>query len=260
MTVRFSKYHGAGNDFILVDARSAPPPLDTDRIKWMCDRHFGIGADGLMLLHTHPDHAFEMRYFNADGRESTMCGNGGRCMIAFARELGLFGETGSFLASDGLHQGKVLPDGRISLKMKDVEEIKHLPQGYFLDTGSPHLVRFIKGVRELDVASEGKKWRQDPAFAPGGTNVNFAEFIRPGHLFVRTFERGVEAETLSCGTGVTASAISSAFLTGPGPDHFTLDTLGGTLEVSFSREGKNHFREVYLTGPARFVFSGEISL
>jgi diaminopimelate epimerase len=260
LKLRFYKYHGTGNDFIMVDSRKNVMPDQSPRlISRLCDRHFGIGADGLIILEPSENHDFRMRYFNADGYPGTMCGNGGRCITAFARKSGWTISNCTFEAADGIHRAAVLPDGQVQLEMRDVRGVKKIEEGYVLDTGSPHLVIFRNGVEQLDVTGLGRKYRHDPQFI-GGTNVNFVERTDRG-IMVRTFERGVEDETLSCGTGVTASAIA-AFL-----EHDTLGkfievrTPGGVLRVEFAPDSaRKVFREIFLTGPATEVFSGEVNL
>ena len=254
MKIYFNKYHGTGNDFIIIDNRNGLfNQRDKELIRLMCDRHFGVGADGLMLLSGHEGYDFEMRYFNSDGRESTMCGNGGRCMVAFARKLGLAGEKARFLASDGTHHA-VARDGLISLSLADTEPPVKVGGNHFLNTGSPHYIVPVPDVSSMDVVSKGSKLRYSPEFAPGGTNVNFVQATQEG-ITVRTYERGVEAETLSCGTGVTAAAISSRWGKGTGKQNVKVSTLGGNLEVSFVIEEKK-ISSVCLTGPAEFVFEG----
>jgi len=259
MNVHFSKYHGAGNDFIMVDGREQNPALFTENvIRILCDRHFGIGADGLIILLADPESDFRMIYFNADGREGTMCGNGGRCITAFARRLGIIGDHALFSGIDGLHESWLLGD-IIKLKMQDVNDFQKLEDGYLLDTGSPHFVKFVSNTDNLDVANVGRAIRHEARFGPGGVNVNFVQLLaESGSIKVRTFERGVEAETLSCGTGVTASAISSFLESGAGETTYRIETIGGMLEVSFSKEGQNGFSEIFLSGPAEHVFDGTI--
>ena len=213
MTLRFYKYHGTGNDFILIDNRDDSFKPLTGLIAQLCHRRFGIGADGLIMLNNSPGFDFGMRYFNADGHESTMCGNGGRCAVAFADYLSLALKKSRFLAADGEHSGFILGlDGNASmvrLSMNDVNGYQNRGKDFILNTGSPHLVRFIKEVEKTDVVKEGRALRYLSDFQPGGINVNFVE-EREGHIFVRTYERGVEDETLSCGTGVTASSLAYA--------------------------------------------------
>ena len=261
MDFSFEKYHGAGNDFLISDIRNHANPLTTDMISWLCDRHFGVGADGLILLEGSDTHDFGMRYFNSDGNEATLCGNGGRCITAFAHRHGIIGMETRFLASDGEHHAVILSFDEdryiISLGMGDVEAGKWEGGRIFLDTGSPHLVIQAKNLHEADIVGEGRKWRYDQAFAPGGTNVNFIE-PSGNNIHIRTYERGVEDETLSCGTGATAAAIAWALLHAA-PSPVELMARGGTLRVSFRLDG-NHFRDVRLEGPASFVFSGKIKI
>ena len=259
MTLSFSKYHGTGNDFIIIDNRLIQWKPTLEQVSFLCDRHFGIGADGLMLLSDKAGFDFAMTYYNSDGNESTMCGNGGRCMTAFAKTLGLVDTSAHFWAIDGAHDAAIIDNTAGSsyrLRMKDTE-IGHLfDDGIFIDTGSPHFVQFVDDAAATDVFGLGKKSRNDPRFAPGGSNVNFVEVLAEG-LFVRTFERGVEDETLSCGTGVTASALAHAFKNPANPGLYTIKTLGGTLIVSFKQNGER-FTDVWLEGPAKFVYRGEL--
>ena len=258
MTIPFNKYQGTGNDFIIIDNRRRIfNPSDSRLINSLCDRRFGIGADGLILISDSCGIDYEMRYFNSDGNESTMCGNGGRCAAAFSFRHNIAGAEQRFLAADGIHRA-VFSDDLIRLKMNDVSAIQTIDGEFFINTGSPHYVVFTKDVKMVDVASEGAKLRWSDRFAPGGTNVNFAE-VREKGIFVRTFERGVENETLSCGTGVTASAIASV-LTG----HFDngnveVETPGGRLSVSLTVEG-DVVKDIWLTGPATFVFEGKVEI
>ena len=260
MSLHFYKYQGAGNDFIIVDGRVNMPELSTEDIHFLCDRRFGIGADGLMIIGNAPEVDFTMRYYNADGKEGTMCGNGGRCLVAFAARNS---EMNHFLFSaiDGIHRADVIErngqESQIRLEMNNVNNItSYGKEGFFLNTGSPHLVLFGTDITNLDVTNQGAFWRNHPDFAPKGTNVNFVEIERDGTLFVRTFERGVEAETLACGTGVTAAAIAT-YLYAKKDHTFSIRTLGGNLQVSF-KERENSFYDVQLTGPATFVFEGNI--
>jgi diaminopimelate epimerase len=259
MKISFSKYHGTGNDFIIVDNRALLWKPGQKEIAWLCDRHLGIGADGLMLLTERPGYDFYMTYYNSDGRESTMCGNGGRCMIVFARSLGLSGSEARFLAIDGEHTGKVIQkktDDLISLKMKDVTVDEIGADYLFINTGSPHYVVFTVKVESLDIIAEAKKIRFNDRFRKSGTNVDFAE-IRNDTLFVRSYERGVEDETLSCGTGVTASVLAYAVKTPARRTPVDVQTRGGALSVAFQQSG-NSFTDIWLSGPAEFVFKGEI--
>jgi diaminopimelate epimerase len=257
-TIIFNKYQGAGNDFIIIDNRKDIfNPADSDLIHRLCDRRFGIGADGLILICGSSDHDFEMKYFNSDGFLGSMCGNGGRCSADFAIKTGIAGKKLSFNAADGLHRA-LAEDGIIRLQMNDPKE-PHLVNGnYFINTGSPHYVIFRKNINDIDVNSEGKKYRWADDFAPGGTNVNFVEIEKNG-IYVRTFERGVEEETLSCGTGVTASAIASVLSGHFDTNTVNVKTKGGDLSVSFKIEGKS-ISDIWLSGPATFVFAGEIEI
>lgn len=261
MKIPFSKYHGTGNDFIIIDNRELQWEPTQKKVSHLCDRHFGIGADGLMLLTENPGTDFYMTYYNSDGRESTMCGNGGRCMIIFARSLGLAGPETHFRATDGEHIGKVIETKDhviVSLKMKDVTVNETEDDHLFLDTGSPHYVVFRTGVESMDLITEARKIRFSERFRKDGTNVDFAEVSKDG-LFVRSYERGVEDETLSCGTGVTASALARAMKSSSAASSAEVHTRGGTLTVSYKQTG-NSFTDIWLKGPALFVFSGEFDV
>jgi diaminopimelate epimerase len=260
MQLTFVKYHGTGNDFIFLDNRSGNILLDTGKIKKLCDRHFGVGADGIILLTAHTDHSFEMHYFNSDGSAATFCGNGGRCAVAFARSLGMFETEGAFLAADGVHHARILLDDKvestIQLQMKDPDVIE-TGEGYcYLNTGTWHYVEFVNSIENMDVDKQGREIRWMKKFAPHGTNVNFVGY-QEHTLIVRTFEKGVEGETLSCGTGVTASAVSASILYGG--TSFLVKTAGGDLKVDFNRNGPV-FSEVFLTGPATRVYEGILNL
>lgn len=257
--VHFAKYHGTGNDFILIDNRDGSVRISETEVHHLCDRHRGIGADGLILLEAASGAGFRMVYHNSDGREGSMCGNGGRCFVAFAQQLGLVaGDTFTFDAVDGVHTARILADGRITLGMKDVETIEHLDGYSILNTGSPHFVQWVEAVADRDVCGEGRSIRHWEEFEPDGINVNFVEVGEDG-LTVRTYERGVEDETLSCGTGVTAAAIAS---TGEEEGTFVVpvSTPGGALEVRFAKGSPTSAQDILLTGPAAFVFEGSIDL
>ncbi|MES2703853.1 MAG: diaminopimelate epimerase [Bacteroidota bacterium] len=254
----FYKYQGTGNDFILLDNREGNISLTNPQVAFLCNRHFGIGADGLMLLELAEGYDFKMVYYNSNGRESTMCGNGGRCMAAFAQYLGIIQTETNFIAIDGAHKATIADNGRVNLHMVDVPTMTIEPEYTIINTGSPHYVLWVEHVQQTDVYNRGKSIRYNDAFKPGGVNVNF---VQQGNdqLIVRTYERGVEDETLSCGTGVTAAAIASVGrLTGT----YTIpvETPGGHLEVSFVKTTPFSAHEVVLTGPAKFVFKGEIEL
>lgn len=270
MKLQFWKYQGAGNDFILVDQRVQQHLHrgHTDRIAHLCNRHFGIGADGLILLQNHPNAHFEMVYFNSDGRESTMCGNGGRCIAAFARHLGIDGEKYHFQAIDGMHEA-ILSRSAVSglewveLKMNDVGSIAPAPaNAYVLNTGSPHYVRFVPEVEGLDMVTEGRNIRYSEAFRQDGINVNLVKISAENTLDIRTYERGVEDETLACGTGVTAAALAwhAHHSAGDGSFEIAVAAKGGRLTVRFKHLATGVYTDVWLCGPAQRVFSGEIEL
>lgn len=258
MKIHFYKYQGTGNDFVILDNREGQyNSLQTTDIRRLCDRRFGIGADGLIRLTLHPSYDFQMDYFNSDGKESSMCGNGGRCLAAFAHTRGLFNDKARFVAADGEHEALLLQEGWVELKMQDVRKIERKGPVCILNTGSPHYVQFVTNVQKIDVFSEGRQIRYSDPFAKEGINVNFVE-RKDQKLLVRTYERGVENETYSCGTGVTASAIASAG-EAPGSYVVPIQTLGGHLEVKFEKISDQHYANVWLCGPATFVFEGDIA-
>jgi diaminopimelate epimerase len=256
MKVTFYKYQGTGNDFIVVDNRENNVLLTSRQVKHLCNRRFGIGADGLMLLNLKKGYDFDMVYYNADGNESSMCGNGGRCLVKFAYELGMRKSTYFFSAVDGDHEATIDENGWVYLKMKDVFGIKQHYADRIVDTGSPHYVKSISDLRSYDVVKAGRDIRYSNGFKREGINVNFVEGDRKG-IFVRTYERGVEDETLSCGTGVTAAALVYAH-NDNGFNHVAVKTLGGSLAVEFEKTGEKEFKNIWLCGPAEFVFKGEI--
>jgi len=262
MKIPFYKYHGTGNDFIIIDNRRFKWNPEKQQVAFLCDRHFGIGADGLIFLTESDGYDFGMTYFNSDGNESSMCGNGGRCLTAFAHSCGLIADSAYFNAIDGEHWSKIIDirNGlmQIRLKMKDVSLDEPMNEAFFLDTGSPHYVLFKENIDEINIVSEARKIRYNRKFAEHGTNVDFAE-IREDHIYVRTYERGVEDETLSCGTGITASAVAAAFKIPGNPDHIKIRTKGGELMVYFKKKAE-HFTDIWLEGPAKFVFMGEIEI
>ena len=258
VNIPFVKYQGTGNDFIIIDQRETKyiQTDETEKISFLCNRKFGIGADGLMLIEPSSSFSFDIVYFNADGKESSMCGNGGRCIAHFAAQLGIFqGET-TFLAIDGKHE-VVVRGEEVSLKMCDVNELNFIEENVFtLFTGSPHYVKKSEQIPG-DVKEEGKKIRYSEPFFSEGINVNFLVFDKKNNVAeVATYERGVEDETLSCGTGVTAAALVCNRLTGCSSP-VAIHTKGGNLKVSFLVKG-NGYSDVWLTGPATFVFSGSI--
>lgn len=255
--LEFSKYQGTGNDFIVADNRRENFRKETAFIAQLCERRFGIGADGLILLEnpTAETEDFSMVYFNADGRESSMCGNGGRCIVKFAQDLGIVRNQAQFSAIDGLHEANIDGDV-ISLKMGDVTKINRLHQAYIIDSGSPHYITFVKNIDTLNVYAEGRKIRNSPEFREEGINVNFVETGDHSHA-VRTYERGVEDETYSCGTGVTACALA---LYDSGNTHQTevvLTTKGGKLKVKFT-PNNDGFSAIWLTGPVQKTFEGRL--
>ena len=252
---KFFKYQGTGNDFVMIDNREGGFDDTIKNVEFLCNRRFGIGADGLILIENADEFDFKMRYFNADGKEGSMCGNGGRCAVMFASDLGIFEKTTSFTAVDGPHHATV-SDNIVSLSMIDVEGIFNEINGYFLNTGSPHLVIFEEDLDNLNVKTQGAAIRySDYWVGRGGVNVNFVQIIDNENIKVRTYERGVEDETFSCGTGVTAAAIASSEMKGLS-QKLNIQTLGGKLGVSFEKVQK--FSEILLKGPALFVFEGEV--
>ena len=259
MKIHFYKYQGAGNDFIMVDNRDLSfPKTNTQLINKLCDRRFGIGADGLILLEPSKNEDFTMVYFNADGNEGSMCGNGGRCIVAFAKQLAVINNETTFNAVDGLHFASI-ENEIVSLKMIDVTDIEVSDTHSFLNTGSPHHVSFSKNISDLNVKEVGAKIRYGAPYFETGTNVNFAEEITTDSFKVRTYERGVEDETLACGTGVTAVAIAAHNSNKTSGNSIKVEVLGGNLEVSFEKI-KNTYTNVFLKGPAQFVFEGNITL
>ena len=257
----FAKYEGAGNDFILIDNRDGAFRPDARHVARLCDRHFGIGADGLMTLSVTPDGVCTMHYYNADGSEGEMCGNGARCFALFAEHLGVGGEHKYFAAADGLHTATIRRtkglEGLVELSMGDVGQIRSGAGWWFLNTGVPHYVEFVEELDAVDVCGRGRTIRYDTARFPQGTNVNFVRITGEGRISVRTYERGVEAETLACGTGATAAAIITNFAFQPATTRYEISVPGGVLSVRFSREPHTeHYTNIRLTGPARRVFEG----
>ncbi len=281
----FFKYQGAGNDFIILDNRTLwMDGSDVQLIKNLCDRRFGIGADGLMLLENANGYDFKMRYFNADGREGSLCGNGGRCIVAFAKDLGLIqSDRTEFLAVDGPHTAILTgistlqefdqtfpvtdqagsafhPKYTIRLQMQDITEISRDGEAWVLNTGSPHYVEEIQGLSQFALVEVSKKIRYGAVYGNEGINVNFVEGVGPNAYEIRTYERGVEDETYACGTGATAAAIAMAEKNGlQGPQKITMKAVGGLLNIYFNKKG-NQYTEVYLEGPAEFVFEGNLQL
>ena len=260
MQIPFTKYQGTGNDFVLVDQRSTQF-IERDNqklIQKMCDRKFGVGADGLILLEQHHEHDYEMVYFNADGRTSSMCGNGGRCITAFANQVGISSGQHSFMAIDGEHIARFNEDETVSLKMNDVSNIINGEDHFILDTGSPHFIIFVEDIDDIDVKKQGEAIRYSEEFKAKGINVNFVEIKEANHILVATYERGVEDETLSCGTGVVAAALAYYTYTKKPNKSNQIDimTKGGQLSVSFDADSKNEFSNIWLNGKATKVFTG----
>jgi len=253
MEYPFAKYHGAGNDFVMIDDREVVfPENDQALIASMCDRHFGIGADGLILLRTHPSFAFEMVYFNSDGAKSTFCGNGSRALVRFANDTMHIPSKGEFLASDGVHYYEL--DDEIAVRMNVLGIAQSLGNDFVIDTGSPHYVHFVENISQLDIVTYGQSVRYSDRFAQEGINVNAVE-VNGNRLILRTYERGVEDETLACGTGVTAAALVHAQREGMLTGEIPVEAKGGNLKVRFDRVGDS-FENVILIGPAVRVFSG----
>ncbi len=259
MKQSFYKYQGTGNDFIVFDNRNDSFPKNNKvLIKNLCHRKFGIGADGLLLLESSKEFDFKMVYFNADGNEGTMCGNGGRCIVSFAKKLKIIDSETSFEAIDGIHQATIYND-KVSLEMSNVNSIEDHKNYIFLNTGSPHHVEFLDDISTINVLKKGKEIRYGSPYFEKGTNVNFVQQIKPDTYKVRTYERGVENETLSCGTGVTAVAIAADYSQRSNSKNIKLQTIGGDLEVSFQND-KNSYRHITLKGPATFVFKGSVEI
>ena len=256
MEVEFVKYQGTGNDFILIDDRRNTFDIDdSDLIAALCERRMGIGADGLILLRNHDAADFEMLYFNADGKQSSMCGNGGRCIVTFANIIGLIGDDCTFMAVDGLHKAKIV-DGRVMLQMQLVK-VDRKEEVFLIDTGSPHYITFVDDVDSVNVKEEGSFIRNSPEFKKEGINVNFVELSPVTR--VRTFERGVENETLSCGTGAVAVAVAVDQLKNIVERNLEIETLGGCLTVSFDKIGDADYRDIWLAGSVDLVYIGEFT-
>jgi len=260
MKISFFKYQGTGNDFVILDNRSnAYNNFNEKQIKKICNRKFGIGADGLLLLNVKAGYDFEMIYYNADGRESSMCGNGGRCLVKFANDLGIHKYTYHFIAVDGEHEAEIDNQGLIRLKMLDIKNVQQHGSYAVLNTGSPHYVKFVNNLESINVEETGRDIRNSKPFREEGINVNFVENIGEDMIFVRTYERGVEGETLSCGTGVTAAAVVSSH-NAKGFNRVEVKTTGGYLSVEYNKIDEQHFENVWLCGNAEFVFKGEFEI
>ncbi|MGB0837142.1 MAG: diaminopimelate epimerase [Flavobacteriaceae bacterium] len=257
--IDFFKYQGAGNDFVMIDNRTGLyNSLNSESRALICHRNFGVGADGLILIEDHQEYDFQMIYYNSDGEDSSMCGNGGRCAVAFARDLGLVKNKETvFLAVDGVHSAILDQDNEIDLKMIDVKQVQKYSTHYFLDTGSPHHIEFHKDIDQIDVLNQGRTKRYAAPYFQEGANINFIEPSALDHIKIRTYERGVENETLACGTGATAAAIAH-YLEHKTPKNIKLKALGGNLRVKFDTTDDKTFTNIWLKGPAEFVFKGQI--
>lgn len=260
MKISFSKYQGTGNDFVMLDNLNGQyDSLTIPQIQLICDRRFGVGSDGLIKINSHNSSDFEVEYFNSDGSKS-FCGNGARCSVAFAETLGVNVSDTSFLGIDGLHKASKNQDV-ISLEMGDVSEIRKIENDFVIYTGSPHYIRFIDAINDLDIVQFGKKVRYSDEFKNEGINVNLVEIVDANNLIVNTYERGVEDETLSCGTGVTACVLAFAYQTQLLGEHkVSVKVKGGNLSVFFNQETLGKFTTIHLIGPGQFVFSGEINV
>ena len=264
MKLPFFKYQATGNDFVILDNREKRFRFTEEQIQTICDRKFGIGADGLMLIEPDELLDFNLQYFNSDGSQS-LCGNGSRAAVCFASSLGLVNGKTTFNAFDGAHDAELVTNGDVRLKMGDVNEVKRVGADFFIHTGSPHFIRIVEDAEAFPVYEQGKRIRYSEPYKPGGTNVNFVQCLEDNAIFVRTYERGVENETLSCGTGVTAAALAASFHGYKSP--VQIKTLGGDLSVEFrfspSVPGSGQagtFTDIYLSGPAKMVFKGELEL
>lgn len=260
MQIEFYKYQGTGNDFVMIDNRSNFFPKDNIQlIARLCDRRFGIGGDGLILLENDTETDFKMVYYNSDGNQSSMCGNGGRCLVAFAKKLNVIEDNTTFIATDGVHHASVAENGIVSLQMIDVPEVKITPDYVFMNTGSPHHIQLVEDLEHYNVKENGASIRYGELYGKQGSNINFVKKIDETTFSLRTYERGVEDETLACGTGATAVAIAMNVLGETKANSIDLNVEGGKLVVSFDKkDGK--FTNVFLKGPAEFVFKGTIEI
>jgi|TARA_B110000285_G_scaffold234071_1_gene309765 diaminopimelate epimerase len=262
MQIQFDKYQGAGNDFIIIDNRTGSYEILSEKeLDLLCDRHKGIGADGVILIQNHKELDFEMRYFNADGNLSSMCGNGGRCAVAFAHRHKIIEKSTRFMAVDGVHQATLISPIDVRLQMQDVSGIIQNGKTIIIDTGSPHLVLLLDDIQAVDVKKEGATIRYSEAFKKEGINVNFIEKKGNALFDIRTYERGVENETLACGTGAVAAAIAMHHISKSKEKvtKFILNALGGKLTIDFEVK-ERHYSNVFLQGPATYIFSGSIAL
>ena len=259
MKIKFQKYQGTGNDFIIINNNDLLFPINNRSfIKRLCNRRFGIGSDGLILINPSKNTDFEMLYFNSDGNVGSMCGNGARCSVKFAQNNKIITDKTLFNAFDGNHRANI-HNNTISLSMCDVSNIKTYGEDLFLDTGSPHYVKIVKNLENLDVYNQGKSIRNRNEFFKHGVNVNFVKIISEKEFEVRTFERGVEDETLSCGTGVTAVALSMHYLNKTLLNNLKIKTKGGVLDVKFI-QNNNRYEKIILSGNVELIFEGEIDM
>jgi diaminopimelate epimerase len=260
MQLEFYKYQGTGNDFVMIDNRANTfPKDDIQLIERLCDRRFGIGADGLILLENDSKTDFRMMYYNSDGNQSSMCGNGGRCLVAFAKKLNVINDTTTFIATDGLHHATVETDDLVSLQMIDVDAVKTTPTYTFLNTGSPHHVQMVADLEHYNVKENGAAIRYGDLYGKQGSNINFVKKIDETTFSLRTYERGVEDETLACGTGATAVAIAMNATGETAATTIDLNVEGGKLVVSFEKKD-DQYKNIFLKGPAEFVFKGSIEI
>ena len=256
-TIPFHKYQATGNDFIMVDNREGIFPKENlSLVKHLCHRKFGIGSDGLILLEEHTDVDFNMVFYNPDGSQS-LCGNGSRCAVNFAKAIGLITDQTTFMACDGLHSATV-KNTLVNLSMKNVQNIRQVEDGIFMNTGAPHVIKFVADVRQIDIVREGSLTRYSDQYKPMGTNVNFVQQLGGNQIWVRTYERGVENETLSCGTGVTAAAIAANTMHLKAP--IEVVTKGGKLSVNYEVMEDGSFSNIYLTGVALLVYEGQVEI
>jgi diaminopimelate epimerase len=260
MQIEFYKYQGTGNDFVMIDNRSGFfSKENVQLIAHLCDRRFGIGGDGLILLENDSDTNFKMVYYNSDGNQSSMCGNGGRCLVAFAKRLNVINDSCTFIATDGLHHATIAENGQVSLQMIDVPNVKITSDYVFLNTGSPHHVQMVEDLENYNIKEKGAAIRYGELYGKEGSNINFVKQINANTFSIRTYERGVEDETLSCGTGATATAIAMNATGKTNATSIHMNVEGGKLEVSFDKK-EGHFANVFLKGSAEFVFKGEIEI
>lgn len=262
MKIKFYKYQATGNDFIIIDAREENLVLEKKDIQFLCDRHFGIGSDGLIIFGNSDKADFSMQFFNPDGSGGMMCGNGGRSIVKFASDKGVISDSCSFIAPDGLHFATINND-IISLKMVNPTLFQAHQDGYYINTGTSHFVVFEEDLNKINIIEKGRSIRYDERFSHyNGCNVNFVEEISLNNIRIRTYERGVEDETLACGTGICAAALTYSIEKGlkNGKHTINISAKGGDLQVEFEKKSDNSLSEVYLIGTANSVFEGEIEI